>query len=370
MGSVEESLADVARRTREYGATLTTEEATKNAIVMPFISQVLGYDVFNPAEVVPEFVADVGLKKGEKIDYAIMRDSRVNILIEAKKVGESLNVEHASQLVRYFHVSEARIGVLTNGRTWHFYTDLDKPNVMDGRPFLVLDLLDIDASAIPHLRKMAKDTFDLESVLASAEELKYVSAVKRELGAELDSPGEDFVRLLAKRVYPGPITSRVLDLFTEITEKASRQLVSDRVNSRLKTALGDHDVPVPVIDDTAVVGSASAREEVVEAGETPVHSGVVTTEDELEGFMILRAISASVVPISRVVMRDQKSYCAILLDDNNRKPIARLFFEGRAKRIGLFDENKVMTRFDLDSVEMIYDHADAIRETIGRYVTA
>ncbi|RKW86003.1 restriction endonuclease, partial [Corynebacterium diphtheriae] len=101
---------------------------------MPFISQVLGYDVFDPQEVVPEFVADLGLKKGEKIDYAIMREGKVNILVEAKKVGSELSLAHASQLVRYFHTSEARIGVLTNGRVWNFYTDLDKANILDERP--------------------------------------------------------------------------------------------------------------------------------------------------------------------------------------------------------------------------------------------
>lgn len=48
---------------------------------MPFISA-LGYDVFNPTEVIPEFTADVGTKKGEKVDYAIKKDDKIIILIE------------------------------------------------------------------------------------------------------------------------------------------------------------------------------------------------------------------------------------------------------------------------------------------------
>jgi hypothetical protein len=124
----EDALADIAAKVRDYADSLTTEEATKTAIVMPFVSRVLGYDVFNPQEVVPEFIVDVGIKKGEKIDFAVMRDGQVQMLIEAKRIGEPLNMVHASQLVRYFHVSNARIGVLTNGREWNFYTDLDKPN--------------------------------------------------------------------------------------------------------------------------------------------------------------------------------------------------------------------------------------------------
>jgi hypothetical protein len=121
-----------------------------------------------------------GVAADQKIDFAVMRDGQVQMLIEAKKIGEPLNLMHGSQLVRYFHVSNARIGVLTNGREWNFYTDLDKPNVMDGAPFLRLDLLDIDPYILPDLKKLTKDTFDLDSVLLAAEELKYVSALKRQ----------------------------------------------------------------------------------------------------------------------------------------------------------------------------------------------
>lgn len=96
----EDALQDVSEKVQEFGPSLTTEEATKTAIIMPFISRVLGYDVFNPQEVVPEYVADLGLKKGEKIDFAIMRDGQVQMLIEAKRIGDTLSLEHAGQLVR------------------------------------------------------------------------------------------------------------------------------------------------------------------------------------------------------------------------------------------------------------------------------
>lgn len=115
-----ERLAALALKVRNQREAIQTEEATKNAFIMPFISTILGYDVFNPLEVVPEFTADLGLKKGEKIDYAIMRDGEVQILIECKKSTEPLKIEHASQLFRYFAVTNARIAVLTNGETYHF----------------------------------------------------------------------------------------------------------------------------------------------------------------------------------------------------------------------------------------------------------
>jgi len=365
MAAFEEKLADVARRAQEYRSSLVTEEATKTALVMPFISQVLGYDVFNPSEVVPEFVADLGLKKGEKIDYAIMRDGRVNILIEAKKMGEELSLAHASQLVRYFHTSDARIGVLTNGRVWNFYTDLDKPNILDERPFLVLDLLDIDPVTLPNLQQLAKESFDLDSVIAAAEELKYVSALKREIAEEFATPSEEFVRLFAKRVYGGYMNARAVDTFRDLTEKAARQYVNDRVNSRLKTALADQGPMIgasigdssPQANRIDAVADAAVSVEIVD--EDRGRAGVVTTDEENEAYLIIKAILAGTVPMSRVFIRDAASYCSVILDDNNRRPIVRLYFDGRTKRIVLFDAAKTQTRIEIESLEDIYAQAEA-----------
>src|SRR5215207_4868836 len=104
---------------------ILTEEATKNAFIMPFI-QMMGYDVFNPLEVVPEFIADIGIKKGEKVDYAIIKDGNPIVLIECKHWSADLN-PHNSQLFRYFHTTSAKFGILTNGIVYRWYTDLIEP---------------------------------------------------------------------------------------------------------------------------------------------------------------------------------------------------------------------------------------------------
>lgn len=356
----EDALADIASKVEEYSASLTTEEATKTAIIMPFISRVLGYDVFNPQEVVPEFVADVGLKRGEKIDFAIMHDAQVQILIEAKKIGEPLNLEHASQLVRYFHVSNARIGVLTNGREWNFYTDLDRPNKMDEKPFLRLDLLDIDPYLLPELKKLAKDAFDLDSVLIAAEELKYVSALKRAIGDLFEQPTDEFVKLLTQQVYEGSFTQRVRELFGPLATKALKQYVNDRVNDRLKSALGGAAPSVGVVPADEAVPVADGRT-------VNAEDGIETTLVELEGFHIVRAIAASEVDYARLAHRDQKSYFAVLLDDNNRKPICRLHFNRQQLYVGLLDEAKVERREPIEAVEDLYRFAEDIREAARRY---
>src|SRR3546814_246350 len=123
-------LRELASRASRLQSSIHTEEACKHALILPFLS-LLGYDVFNPDEVVPEFVADVGTKKGEKIDYAIRKDGKVIVLVECKWNGKGLTLENASQLFRYFAVTEARCAMLTNGLTYQLYTDIDEPNKMD-----------------------------------------------------------------------------------------------------------------------------------------------------------------------------------------------------------------------------------------------
>jgi len=359
-----ELLAALALKVRNQRGVIQTEEATKNAFIMPFISTILGYDVFNPLEVVPEFTADVGVKKGEKIDYAIMRDGEVQILIECKKSKESLKLEHASQLYRYFAVTNARIAVLTNGETYQFYTDLDAPNRMDDKPFLVLDLLDIDETLIPELLKLTKDVFDLDSIINAAEELKYIGQIKRTVAAQFKDPQDEWIRFFTTRVYDGAFTQKVREQFTSLVSKATKQFLNDQVNDRLKTALGGPNFSVGSADAQA---AAITSQPVVEE-DLDRDTDIETTLEELEGYQIVKAIACSEVKPQRVMHRDAKSYFAVLLDDNNRKPIARLHFNGKKQKyLGVFDADKTETRHAIESLDEIYLHADAIRSSVKSY---
>lgn len=362
---IEDAIKEIAAKINEHGANLATEEATKTAIVLPFIARVLGYDVFNPGEVLPEFTSDIGTKKGEKVDFAILRAGEVQMLIECKPIGAPLNINHASQLFRYFHVTNARIAVLTNGQHWHFFTDLDQPNKMDQRPFLRLDLLDIDPYTLPELQKMTKSTFDLDSVLTAAEELKYVSDIKRTIDGLFVAPSDEFVRLLAASVYDRPLTAKMREFFAGVSAKACRQWITDQVNERLKTALQGQGVAVPTA--TAVEDPSDPQELNGDDVGERAHD-LETTLEEIEGYNIVRAIAVSEVPVERVVARDTKSYFGVLLDDNNRKPICRLHFNRKQKFLGLLDETKVETRVPIEKVSDIYQHTTQIREAVRRYV--
>lgn len=251
-----EKLNSLSVKIRQQRASIQTEEATKNAFVMPFIHSVLGYDVFDPTEVTPEYVCDVGTKKGEKIDYAILKGGEIQILMECKKIGESLSLNHASQLFRYFHVTNARIAILTNGQVYRFFTDLDAPNKMDEKPFLELDMLDIDEHVVPELLKLTKTAFDVESIVNAAGELKYVSQIKKLLTGLLTNPDDDFVKFVASRVYEGAVTQKVRELFGELTRKAATQFLNDQANDRLKSAISGSGAPAQV--------AAPFKDEVVE----------------------------------------------------------------------------------------------------------
>jgi len=362
-----ERLAALADKVANQRDSILTEEATKNAFIMPFISTILGYDVFNPLEVVPEFTADVGVKKGEKIDYAIMRANEVQMLIECKKSSEPLSLEHASQLYRYFSVTNARIAVLTNGETYQFYTDLDKPNKMDDKPFLVLTLTDIDETLLPELAKLTKDVFDLDSVISAAGELKYIGEIKRTIAAQFREPADDWVRFLTTHVYEGSYTQRVREQFRQLVVKASNQFLNEQVNGRLKTALGSSAKTMPTSGADAA-GAVSSESAVVT--NLLSNSEIGTTPEELEAYQIVKAIACSEVNPQRITQRDAKSYLAILLDDNNRKPVARLHFNASGhKYLGLLDEAKKETRHPIESLDEIYMHAETIRAAVRRYKT-
>lgn len=333
---------------------------------MPFIKS-LGYDPFDPREVVPEFTSDHGTKKGEKVDYAIRVDGKPVMLFECKHAGATLNTDHADQLFRYFHVTEAKIGVLTNGITFKFFTDLEEENKMDQRPFLTFDLLQVDQSKVEELKRLRKSSFDLEDMLSAAHDLKYRKALLEYLRDQWDEPQEEFVRFMTGRVYDGRITQNVRDQFRGIVHDALRQFVSDKIRGRLSTALAEEEADIPAPAESETEGGSGSSEETLPEGVVAKEGDIVTTEEEMEGFRIVRAIMREVVDVDRVASRDVKSYFGILLDDNNRQPICRLWFGSSQKYLGVFDEDKNEDRIPIGSVDEIYDYADKLRQTVSYY---
>lgn len=347
----------IVQRNKNMGASIQTEEATKTALVMPFI-QALGYDVFNPAEVVPEFVADIVDRKGEKIDYAIMKNNEPIMLIECKWSGGDLTQDHRVQLARYFMVVPARIGILTNGVEYEFYADLDESKQLDNKPFLKFNINDVNETALRELKKYSKNAFSIDAIIPAAEELKYTNEMKNYLADMLADPDEDFTKLLTKQVYDRRLTAPSLEKFKAITKKALSQFISDRVSDRLASALQEEKA------------SASMPPETV--SETPVaeeneKGKIITTQEEIDAFNIIRAILCRIVPIDRVAMRDTQSYCGIIFDDNNRLPICRLYFNTKGAFVGIFDEVKKETRYPLENIGDLYNYTEQLVKVTEKY---
>ncbi|WP_454897872.1 type I restriction endonuclease [Alloprevotella tannerae] len=355
-----DSIKQLADKISQLKDGILTEEATKNAFIMPFINT-LGYDVFNPLEVIPEMDCDLVKKKGEKIDYAIMKEGSPIILIECKHWKQDLSL-HDTQLKKYFVASKAKFGLLTNGIRYLFYTDLEDQNIMDEKPFLELDITELKDYQFEELKKFHKSYFDIDNILNSASELKYSNELKKIFAEEIVNPTPEIVKYFTKKVYDGIITAKVQEQFSELVKRAISSYVNELISKRLKTALNSEEQREA---SETIIGSPEIEqtENAAVAGD-----GIETTQEELDGFNIVKAIVRKAVDVSRVIYRDALSYCAILLDDNNRKPICRLYFNSKTKKyISTFDRDKKETKHEITDLNDIFNFEKELCEVVKAY---
>ncbi len=460
-----DELKTLASKVSKQKDTLQTEEATKNAFVMPFISA-LGYNVFDPDEVTPELTADIGIKKGEKVDYAILKDGNPIILFECKWCGINLDKQHKSQLYRYFSVTEARFAVLTNGIIYRFYTDIEEPNKMDSKAFMEFNLLNVTEQAVEDLKKFGKSFFNVNDTLTAASELKYTREIKLILAEQLVKPTDEFVKLFASQIYSGKVTQNVREQFSTLVLRAFHQFINEKINERLKYALlteESHPTTESALLESLQNGTLSPLEEAktyqvlldkgntieelanklglkqawritertnllnlkpeyqamigkdltnsqasemarlpkdkqdvlfkqIKTGDIDTYNKlreqanellasvpqkptreerIVTTPEEIEGHKIVQDILKELIEPNRVVMRDTITYCGILFDDNNRKPICRLYFNNpKRKQLALLDEQKNEEKVLIDELDDIRQHADKLKFSVMYYLSS
>lgn len=351
-----DKIKQFSKRIETIKDSLNTEEATKTALIMPLF-QMLEYDVFNPLEFVPEFTADVGTKKGEKVDYAIMQDGKAVILVEAKGVNDKLT-NHDAQLFRYFTATEAKFAVLTNGIIYKFFTDLEEKNKMDDTPFLEIDLLNLDDLRINELKKFAKPSFDVDTIFNNASELKYTKLIKDYLNKEMQAPSDEFVRFIISSFYQGVKTQNVIDRFRPVVKKSLNQFVSDFMNDKLKTLLAEN------------TETEETVEEVIEEDNVTDNSTstVVTTEEELRAFEIIKDALKEIVYEDDITYKDVERYFNVLYQSNTRKWICRLYFNNKRKFIAISDDDKNEVKYYINDVEEVYNYLDEIKNAIKKYL--
>lgn len=349
-----ERIGELSKRSTMASRKALTEEATKTSVILPFI-QALGFDPFNLDEVVPEFIADVGLKKGEKVDFALAIDGKLAVLIEVKPISMQLGSSQFSQLYRYFGVTEAKLAILTNGKDVWFFSDIDDQNKMDKKPFFKFDFQNYNDDELGELARFQKSSFSIESIVEAASALKYTTKAANFLKSQLTDPDDEFVKVVGRKIHDGMLTKSVMEQLRPAIQSALDVIIKDRIQDKLS---------ITFRTDL----KASSGEEKFEEISSQADSDIVTTEEELQAFMIVRAIAARSIPINRVTIRDSKTYCSVFVDDNNRKPLVRFYFNAKSKNVlGVFGHDKTEQKFEIDTLERIYEHADAIAATAAAY---
>ena len=341
-------LKNLSERAAKLQSQLHTEEATKQALILPFFSA-LGYDIFNPLEFQPEFTADIGLKNGERVDYAVLKDGKPTILVECKTVTDKLD-KADSQLFRYFHTTSSKFAILTNGLDYKFFTDLVEKNKMDEKPFLSINILNLREQDILELKKFHKAFFDVDQIFSTASELKYLNEIKALLSSELENTSEGFAKYFITEVYAGRATANVVEQFKVIVKKALNQFTSEIVTARLKSVM-----------------DKEKEAEKVEAEKVTETKLIETTSDELEAFYIIKGILRQRIDSARIFFRDAQSYFSIIVDDNNRKPICRLYLSSGKRLIGIINAEKKEVRIELTTLDDIYKCSDQLLAIADTY---
>lgn len=340
----EEKIKNFATRISEIKDSIKTEEATKTSIIMPFF-QLLGYDVFNPNEFTPEYIADVGIKKGEKVDYAIILNDELVMLIEAKAINEHLE-KHDSQLFRYFGTSKAKFAILTNGIEYKFYTDLEKTNVMDTTPFLNINLDKITDSEIQELKKFQKEKFNVDEIFSTASDLKYLGLMKKVLKEEFNDPSDEFVKLILNReIYDGIKTAAVIEKYKPLLKKSINSYLNEIINNRLQNAIQKNE---------------EIEESIEEAGDDKELEKIITTVDELQSFYIVKSILSEYCDIKKITYKDTTRYFSIIYDNKVTKWICRIYLKEFVKYIVIADKEKNEIRYDLNDINDIYNYKEQI----------
>lgn len=347
----EEKLKEFTDRVSKVKKSIKTEEATKTSLIMPFFS-LLGYDVFNPNEFIPEYIADVGIKKGEKVDYAIVIDDKITILIEAKTINENLQ-KYNSQLFRYFGTTIAKIGILTDGINYKFYTDLEEKNKMDITPFLEINILDLKENDIIELKKFCKENFDINTIINSASNLKYASSIEKILSEEFNNPSDDFIKvILNKGVYDGTKTQTIIEKYRPILKKSVNYYINTLVNQRLQNALNS--------------SNSEVTEELSE--DASEQDSIITTNEELESYYIVKSILSEYTNPNNLYYKDTYSYFGILYENKVTKWICRVYLKENVKYLTIADENKSEVRYEINNVIDIYKIKDKLIERLNVFL--
>ena len=277
-------------------AASNDEATTRDFLIHPFF-ELLGYKRID--DFTHEYVADVGGKRGRRVDVAItLGMGNPQIIVECKRAGASLSDNHFRQLNEYIHYTpSADFGILTNGTIYNFYLRPKGSSTgLSIEPFFTFNLDEFDNSDLEVLALFYRPTIDLKEVAAEAEEVLFLNRFDNALLEVFKSKTDGFIKDICYQMGAQRVSPQL------------REQVANLVNSMsLKTA----------------------AESLYQAESESRSTGVITTDEELKAYNIIRTILAMSSKIkdaemSRIGYRDFKGFFSILVDDNQQKKIATL----------------------------------------------
>lgn len=346
---LEIKLKQLSERIKTLKEKILTEEATKHSFIMPFLSS-LGYDVFDPTIVVPEFTADIGTKKGEKVDYAILRDGHPIMVIEAKNHSEKLD-NHNNQLIRYFNVTDAKFAILTNGVEYRFFSDMEETNRMDKVPFLIVNLENLRDRDIKELEKFAKDSLDVDSILSMANAKKFHREIQSVFKTEIENPSDDFVKLFARKLTDKMMTAVVIDEFRGYIKKSFSEVLHDIATDKINALQSNLQIDITMDQDPI-------QEE---------KNQIITTDEELEGYYIVKSLLGDATDLENITFKDTVNYFTILYQGKVTKWLCRLYFNGKQKAIAFpGDEKGSEVKTNIDRIEDLYKFKSELKQALEK----
>ncbi len=318
---------------------IQTEEAVKTSIILPFF-HLLGYDIFNPEEFIPEYTTDVGIKKGEKIDYVIMNELSPVFLIEVKNCPDKNLKRHISQLFRYFAVSKARYGMLTNGFSFIFYTDLDERNIMDTESFFQFNILDLTDNDIIEICKYTKINFNVDEIHESASELRYLNKIKQLIISESKKPSDAFVNYILGEMHIGRKTKTLVDIFREYTKTSLKNLIADNKH----TVKYDNNLDVENIENPMTM-----------------------SQIEIESFYIVKSILRKIIEPENITFVHSDMDFTVILENNPEKWVCKVCTNKRGICLPYNNEAGKIS-YDFESIDDLYELNDQIIDIAGKLI--
>lgn len=330
MPNFKENLRKHVEHVKTLGPHCTTEETTKQALILPFLN-ILDFNPFDPTKVKAEYGADFpGVKNNERVDYALFSDGHPVMFIEAKPFTEKLT-NHTGQLSRYFNATPGvAIAAITNGKEWRFFTDLKNQNIMDDTPFLTVDITNLSDTDPEQITRFRHDNFQADKLKTFAEERVYASIFQGVIENCLRNPDADFVKFVAIRSNLAPkLTGKFIEAMTPIVKHAVADAISRMVVSGLSAPLPP--VPIPPAQ-TPEPEAISSEYDVIDA----TNPKIITTFNERRVLSIVQAMLEGQVVTEEIVGKDTESYYTVLYQGKVNRWLLRYVCD-RAKPLVYFN---------------------------------